>query len=59
MAWGISSKNYIKNAVELVESLINKDGNSMHLKTTANVPLPVNYQPKLDLPRELGNKLTS
>jgi hypothetical protein len=55
----MSSEKYVKNAVQIVEGLIRDDGEGLHLKSTAKVPLPASYKPELDLSRELGPELTS
>ena len=57
-AWGMSSEQYVTNAVKVVEDLL-KDGDGMHLKTTARVPVITTYKPELDLTPEQGEDETS
>jgi hypothetical protein len=58
-AWGMSSAKYIRNAILTVESLLEEDGDSLHLTTKALTPFATNYKPELDFSPELNADLMS
>jgi Reverse transcriptase (RNA-dependent DNA polymerase) len=51
-AWGISSSQYVKAAVENVERYLREKGES--LDKTARTPMRTSYSPELDVSPELG-----
>jgi len=59
MIWSMSSRDYVKNAVEVCENLLKEDGEGKTLRKDARGPLPTGYRPELDVTRELGPELVS
>jgi hypothetical protein len=45
--WAMSPKNYIKNAIKVVETMLVEDDDEMKLKSTAKNPFPNGYRPEL------------
>jgi hypothetical protein len=57
--WAMSPKNYIKNAIKVVETMLVEDGDEMKLKSTAKNPFPNGYRPELDISTELGEEMAT
>ena len=50
--WAMSPNNYLKNAVKVVEDLLQKDKAEGLKGRSAKKPLPSNYRPELDNTKE-------
>lgn len=57
--WAMSAEAYIKNAIKVVESLLEEDGSEKRLRTTARTPFPSNYRPELDVTPELDPEMAT
>ena len=57
--WSMSPRTYVKNAIGVVQRLLDEDGEEVTLKSSVKTPFPSGYQPELDIPDELGQKLAS
>jgi hypothetical protein len=57
--WATSPRDYVKNAIKIVESLLGEDGDGYVLKNKVKNPFPMNYRPELDVSDELGSELSS
>jgi hypothetical protein len=57
--WATSPCNYVKNAIKIVESLLEEDGEGYVLKNKVKNPFPMNYRPELDVSDKLGSELSS
>ena len=57
--WVTSLMNYVKNAIEVIEQLLEEDGKGYILKSKAKNPFPTGYKPELDVTDELDYKLAS
>jgi hypothetical protein len=57
--WSTSPRDYVKNAIKSVESLLEEDGEGYVLKNKVNNPFPMNYRPELEVSDELGSELSS
>jgi hypothetical protein len=57
--WPTSLIYYVKNAIVVVEHLLDKDGKGYSLKNKAKNPFPSNHRPELDMTDELGEILAS
>ena len=57
--WSQSSKNYVKNSVQVAEDLLEEDGGGYTLKNGVKNPLPTGYELELNITDELGDKLAS
>ena len=57
--WASSPRKYVKNAVEVVEQLLQEDGEGYVLKSRVKNPFPLGYKPELDITNELDDKLGS
>ena len=57
--WSTSPRSYVKNAVDVVQGLLDEDGEGYVLKTNAKNPFPTGYKPELDVTEELGPELAS
>ena len=56
----IDSKCYVRNAVKLVEALLDENNPEARLKkTTARNPFPSGYKPELNVSAELNDELSS
>jgi hypothetical protein len=55
----MSPKNYIKNAIKVMEAMLIKDGNEMKLESTAKNPFPNGYRPELDISTELSDEMAT
>jgi hypothetical protein len=53
--WAMSPKNYIKNAIKVVETMLVEDGD----ETTVKNPFPNGYRPELDISTELSDKMAT
>jgi hypothetical protein len=49
--WSISSRTYVRNAVNNVKDMVKDAGG---LKGTAKTPLPSGYRPELDVTERIG-----
>ncbi len=49
----------MKNAIKIIEALLEEDGDEKRLRTTARTPFPSNYRPELDITQELGPEMAS
>ena len=56
---GSSSRDYVKNAIIMVERLFGEDGEGYTLRNTVKVPFPTGYKQELDVIEELGPELAS
>ncbi len=54
MAWHMAADKYVKNAIDVVQNLLDEDGHGLQLKT-AKAPYPTNYKPELDVTEELND----
>jgi hypothetical protein len=50
--WASSPHDYVKNAIETVESLFEEDGEGYILKNKVKNLFPINYKPELDVSDE-------
>ena len=58
--YSMSSKQYVKNTVKIVEQLLLEDGRTLkNTRTSGKKPLPINYQPELDQSGELSADMIS
>jgi hypothetical protein len=57
--WAMGSRTYVKNAVQVVESLIAEDDPEAKLKATARNSFPTGYKPELDVSSKLNEELGS
>jgi hypothetical protein len=57
--WATSPRDYLKNAIKTVKSLLAEDGEGYVLKNKAKNPFPMNYLSELDVSNELGLELSS
>jgi hypothetical protein len=57
--WATSPRDYVKNAIKIVESLLEEGGEGYVLKNKVKNPFPMNYRPELDVLDELGSELSS
>jgi hypothetical protein len=57
--WATSPRDYVKNAIKTVESLLEEDGEGYVLKNKVKNLFPMNYRPELDVSDELGSELSS
>jgi hypothetical protein len=57
--WAMAPRDYIRNAIKTVKGLLAEDGEGYVLKNKVKNPIPMNYQPKLDVSNELGPELSS
>ena len=57
--WAMSPEAYMKNAIKIVESLLEEDGDEKRLRSTARTPFPSNYRPELDVTPELSPDMAS
>ena len=59
MVWSTSPRTYIQNAIQVVERLLDEDGEGYVLKTKVKNPFPTGYKPEVDITDELDAPLTS
>lgn len=57
--WATSPRDYVKNAIKVVESLLDEDGENYTLKSKVKNPLLSNYKPELDVTEELSDEMRS
>ena len=57
--WSMSSRTYVKNALKVVEALLQEEDSEAELKSTARNPFPSGYKPELDVTIELNDELAS
>jgi hypothetical protein len=57
--WTTSPKTYVKNSINMVERLLNDNGEGYVLNSNVCNPFPTGYKPKLNLTEELNQKLAS
>ena len=57
--WAMSPKNYVKNAIKVVEAMLVEDNEEGRLKSTARNPFPNNYRPELDVTTELNDEMAT
>jgi hypothetical protein len=57
--WAMSPETYMRNAIKIVEALLEEDGDDKRMRTTARTPFPTNYRPEVDLTPELGPEMAS
>ena len=55
--WASSPRDYVKNAIKTVETLLDEDGEDYMLKKKMSDPFPPDYKPELDMTDELGANL--
>ena len=55
----MSSRTYVKNALKVVEALLQEEDSEAKLKSTARNPFPSGYKPELDVTIELNDELAS
>jgi hypothetical protein len=53
--WATSPRDYVKNAIKTVESLLEEDGEGYVLKNKVKNPFPMNFRPELDVSDELSS----
>jgi hypothetical protein len=58
IVWGMSSYDYVKNAVRNLEDTLKPEGTSLPMKD-ADRPFPKSYRPELDATPLLGDKLAT
>ena len=59
VVWATSPRSYVKNAVDVIEGLLQEDGEGYVLKANAKNPFPTGYRPELDVTEELNDILTT
>ena len=59
MVWSTSPWTYIQNAIQVVEHLLEEDGEGYVLKTKVKNPFPTGYKPEVDITDELDAPLVS
>ena len=57
-AWHMEADKYVKNAIEVVQKLLDEDGNGPQIKQ-AKTPFPSSYKPELDVTEELDDAMIS
>ena len=57
--WGSSSRDYVNNAVIMVERLFEEYGEGYTLRDTVKYSFLSRYKPELDVTEELGLELAS
>jgi hypothetical protein len=55
--WSMSGRDYVKNAVKNVETMLEKEG--MKLRSKADRPMPSGYRPEVDVSNELAPDLVT
>ena len=59
MVWETSPRSYVKNSIQVVERLLEEDGEGHILKSKVKNPFPSGYKTELDITEELGDTLAS
>ena len=59
VVWGSSARDYVKNAIQIVERLFDEDGEGYTLKSKVKNVFPTGYKPELDVTAELNDVLAS
>jgi hypothetical protein len=57
--WATSPRTYVKNSIQVVERLLEEDGEGYVLKSNIKNPFPTGYKPEIDVTDELGPELAS
>ena len=57
-AWHMAADKHVKNAIQVVQDLLNEDGHGLVLGK-AKTPFPTNYKPELDVTNELNEAMLS
>ena len=57
--WATSPRTYVKNSIQVVERLLEEDGEGYVLKSNVKNPFPTGYKPEVDVTDELGPELAS
>ena len=57
--WGLSSRDYVKNAINTVERLFEEDGEGFTFRNSVKNPSPTGYKLELDVTEELGPEMIS
>jgi hypothetical protein len=57
--WCTSPRDYVKNAISVVERLFEEDGEGYSLKNKVKNPFPSNYRPEIDVTDELASTLAT
>ena len=57
--WGSSSREYVKNAVIMVEQLFEEDGECYTLRNTVKAPSPSGYKAELHVTEDIGPEMAS
>jgi hypothetical protein len=57
--WTTSPKAYVKNALTVVEWLLQEDGDGYVLKSNVRNPFPTGYKPEIDITDKLSPSLAS
>ena len=56
--WHMEAEKYVKNAIEVVQKLLDEDGNGPQIKQ-AKTPFPISHKPELDVTEELDDAMIS
>jgi hypothetical protein len=57
--WSMSSEEYVKNAISIVEDMMKEDGIALPGKKASSRPMPIKYRPELDVSPELSFDLAN
>jgi hypothetical protein len=57
--WCTSPRDYVKNAISVIENLFEEDGEGYSLKNKVKNPFPSNYRPEIDVTDELASTLAT
>ena len=57
-AWQLEADKYVKNAIDVVQKLLDEDGDGLQIKQ-AKTPFPSSYKPELDVTEELDDAMIS
>jgi hypothetical protein len=57
--WCTSPRDYVKNAISVIEHLFEEDGEGYSLKNKVKNPFPSNYRPEIDVTDELSSTLAT
>jgi len=57
--WCMSANDYLKNAVDRVQKMLDEEGRKLATNKTTNRPFPQNYRPELDTSPELDDRMAT
>ena len=59
VVWAMSSRDYVRNAVQVVKDMLHEDGLALKVGKQADRPMPKSYHPELDVSPELSAEMAN